>query len=254
MTIRMNRIVGHHSAGPLKVTAADLEHYHRIIDGEGKRHSGKHQIAANAPGKSLVSGRYAAHTRGLNTGSIGVSMACMKDANWSRPRDCAAFPKAVQVESFVREIADLAIEFSIPVTRKTVLTHAEVEVTLGVEQAGKWDFDYDPWCRIDSRDPVVIGDIIRDAVSAEIARLGGKPAPAAASPRRTLKRGHTGADVRELQTLLNAALKMDKPLVVDGAFGPGTSTAVKIFQAGSELLADGIVGRMTWTALLESAR
>ncbi|WP_164555287.1 peptidoglycan recognition protein family protein [Paracoccus haematequi] len=249
----MNRIVGHHSAGPFSVTVADREHYHRIIDGDGKRHSGRHPISANAPGKPLRSGSYAAHTRGLNTGSIGVAMACMHDAKWSSPRSCAFFPKAAQVSAFISEMADLAIEYSIPVTRKTVLTHAEVEITLGVEQAGKWDFDYDPWGRIDSRDPVVIGDLIRDAVSAEIARLGGKPAPAAASPRKTLRRGHTGPEVRELQTLLNAALKLDKPIAVDGQFGPGTFGAVQLFQIESELLPDGIAGRMTWTALLEAA-
>lgn len=254
MTARMNRIVGHHSAGGYSVSAADRAHYHRIVDGDGKAHSGDHPISANAPGRSLLSGRYAAHTRGLNTGSIGVAMAAMKDATWSAPRSCPFFPKAVQISAFVREIADLALEFSIPVTRKTILTHAEVEVTLGVDQVGKWDYDYDVFQKVDSRDPVVIGDILRDAVSAEIQRLGGKSIPTAASPRRTLRRGHTGADVRELQELLNYHLSLmdDDMLDMDGQFGPATYSAAIAFQVDHDLLPDGVVGRMTWSALLEN--
>jgi uncharacterized protein (TIGR02594 family) len=62
-------------------------------------------------------------------------------------------------------------------------------------------------------------------------------------PRRTLEEGDSGADVVELQTILG--------IPVDGEFGPTTDGAVKGFQAGADLDADGVVGEQTWEALDE---
>jgi peptidoglycan hydrolase-like protein with peptidoglycan-binding domain len=56
-----------------------------------------------------------------------------------------------------------------------------------------------------------------------------------------LKRGSKGAAVRELQTLLKVK--------VDGDFGLATLAAVRAFQRGHKLVADGIVGSYTWRAL-----
>lgn len=61
-----------------------------------------------------------------------------------------------------------------------------------------------------------------------------------------LKRGSTGAAVKELQALL----KVD----VDGKFGPGTETAVKAFQNARGLHVDGRVGPQTWDALRAPAK
>jgi hypothetical protein len=64
---------------------------------------------------------------------------------------------------------------------------------------------------------------------------------------RTLRRGMTGEDVRELQSLLQRA-GFD-PGGVDGIFGAGTETAVKSFQAARGLAVDGAVGPLTLGAL-----
>lgn len=69
---------------------------------------------------------------------------------------------------------------------------------------------------------------------------GGQPTPPP-SGRRTLRQGTTGADVREVQAKVGAA--------VDGVFGPRTTAAVKAFQAARGLTADGIVGPRTWAVL-----
>lgn len=62
----------------------------------------------------------------------------------------------------------------------------------------------------------------------------------------TLRRGSTGANVRLLQNLLNAA---GAKLNVDGLFGKDTEAAVKAFQASNGLTVDGIVGPKTWAKL-----
>lgn|GEM_PF-2305708 len=65
--------------------------------------------------------------------------------------------------------------------------------------------------------------------------------------RRTLRKGMTGDDVRELQTLL---LKHGfDPQGTDGDFGTKTEAAVKAFQEALGLTVDGIVGPKTWAAL-----
>lgn len=234
----MQRIVAHHTAGGLTPSAFDKRHYHRLIDGAGKVHDGLHPISANAPGKRLLPNLYAAHTRGLNTGSIGVSMAAMANAEWRDPKSCRAFPTLVQAEAMIAEIARLCREYSIPVTRRTVLSHAEVQATLGIAQAGKWDFDYDPFGVLESRDPLVIGDMLRERIAAA---LGDDEPQAPRGPMQVIRRGSRGDAVVALQMILG--------LPADGMFGPMTEAAVIAFQHKHQLLPDGVVGRATWAAI-----
>ncbi|WP_207640676.1 D-Ala-D-Ala carboxypeptidase family metallohydrolase [Alkaliphilus transvaalensis] len=62
---------------------------------------------------------------------------------------------------------------------------------------------------------------------------------------RTLRRGDTGEDVRELQIKV-AGWASDSPqevcISIDGSFGPQTEAAVIRFQSSYGLIADGIVG------------
>ena len=62
-----------------------------------------------------------------------------------------------------------------------------------------------------------------------------------------LQRRSAGADVERLQALLDV---FGAHLVVDGDFGPATDAAVRSFQGSHGLNADGLVGPLTWTALL----
>jgi hypothetical protein len=59
--------------------------------------------------------------------------------------------------------------------------------------------------------------------------------------RQVLRKGSRGEEVRTVQRLLYAA--------VDGDFGNQTEAAVKAFQRGRALQADGIVGKQTWAEL-----
>lgn len=134
--VRMSRIILHWSAGAHKASALDKEHYHVIVEGSGIVVKGDHDISDNV---NTADGEYAAHTRGTNTGSIGVSLACMAGAI-ERPFNPGKFPMTkTQWDKAMQVIAELAAFYKIPVTDKTILSHAEVQPNLGIQQAGKWD-------------------------------------------------------------------------------------------------------------------
>lgn len=69
-------------------------------------------------------------------------------------------------------------------------------------------------------------------------------------PLKTLISGARGESVRSLQILLSGRGCKGNMHAPDGRFGPNTLGAVKLFQEKSGLEADGIVGRLTWSALL----
>ncbi|GAB2958334.1 hypothetical protein GCM10027280_53840 [Micromonospora polyrhachis] len=63
---------------------------------------------------------------------------------------------------------------------------------------------------------------------------------------RTLTKGCTGSDVRELQNLAN---KLGAKLVVDGDLGAKTDAWIRSFQKSKKLAVDGVVGLKTIAAL-----
>ena len=177
----MQRIIMHWSAGAYEASEEDRKHYHVIVEGSGRVVRGKPSIALNEeptfPG-------YAAHTLNKNSGSIGVSMACMAGAK-EQPFDAGKRPMRLeQFEVFIQAVAELAIGYKIPVTSKTILSHAEVQETLGVKQRGKWDFTrLSPFPdKIGAR---ACGDFIRRKVIDAIVLLekaGTTPAPPKTDP------------------------------------------------------------------------
>lgn len=240
----MSRIIWHHTGGPYSPTGLDLAAYHLVIDGEGRVQAGRHAIEANAPGRAMTSGSYAAHTKNLNSGSIGISLACMAGAQWG-DRSTWRLPTLAQIDSLMAESARLCLAYGIEPGPRTTLSHAEVEITLGVKQSGKWDFDYSLNGADGPRDPRLIGDGLR----AELRRVIQKLSPVGVAPPAptwpVLRRGASGFNVRELQK----ALSRSRPLSIDGQFGPATHAAVVAFQRANQLLPDGIVGPLTWAAL-----
>jgi peptidoglycan hydrolase-like protein with peptidoglycan-binding domain len=91
-----------------------------------------------------------------------------------------------------------------------------------------------------------VPDIRLSAVAAFAVVSVAIPAAAAAAPQtadaavfgsRTLSQGMRGADVRTAQKLLRSA--GDTTVVADSEFGPATRRAVKRFETGSGLAADG---------------
>lgn len=161
----MRRIVCHWTAGGYRPSENDREHYHILIDGEGKLHRGAHAITAN---ESTGDGDYAAHTRGVNTRSIGVGMCCMAGARETPFNGGSAPMTREQWDAVVDVAAQLCRAYAIAVTPKTVLGHGEVQKTLGIPQKGKWDPMKLPFAS--GLTKAQVGAKLREEVAARLAR------------------------------------------------------------------------------------
>lgn len=160
----MKRIHWHWTAGGHAWNALAAEHYHFGIDGAAQVHEGDHTPEDNI---STADNDYAAHTYRANTGAIGVAVCAMAGAsevggriNWG-----SAPMLDQQINGLIRLTAELCDRYGIPVTRETVLSHAEVEPTLGIAQRGKWDIRCLPG-DYSLRPAVEVGDVLRDRVRA----------------------------------------------------------------------------------------
>ena len=194
----MVRIIAHWSEGRAKANDTDRAHYHLLVEGgkTPKLIRGDHSIADNA---STADGDYAAHTRGCNTGSIGVALCGMMGCNES---PFAPGPEPIteaQWHLMVQAIAVLCRRYKIPVTPETVLCHGEVQKILRIRQRGKWDPMKWPWA------PEVPGHRIGDMLRQQVrdALMGGEvvetPVPETPVLRTVLLPGGgklTGSEVR----------------------------------------------------------
>ena len=236
----LKRIIIHWTAGGGRANALDRQHYHRLVEYDGRIIFGTEELADNIV---TSDGDYAAHTRDLNTGSIGIAMCGMRDAI-EMPFSPGPSPLTeVQVDAACALVADLCRAHGIPVTRETVLTHAEVQPTLGVRQLGKWDITRLPY-KPDLVGAYPVGDYLRT----KIKTLLGEAAPA--SNRPVLRYGDQGADVRILQEDL-AALRYFAGRI-DGKFGNLTRAALLAFQADNGLATDAVAGQQTWAMLAKA--
>lgn len=160
---KMSRVIVHWTAGQDTPSDNDKAHYHILIDGAGQLVRGKPTIDLNSLPKAKAG--YAAHTRGTNSGSIGISLCGMAGAV-ERPFNPGKHPiNAVQWGALIKACADLCEHYQIPVTPKTLLSHAEVQANLGIKQLGKWDIAILPFNR-KFNTAKAVGDELRANVAA----------------------------------------------------------------------------------------
>jgi len=154
----VKRIILHWTAGTNTPNSTDLKAYHFVIAGNGQVMPGLFPVSANVP--PLRSGRYAAHTLNCNSDSIGVSLAAMAGAVESPFNPGKYLITEAQLSALAQTVVDLSRQYGIPITRTTVLTHAEVQPTLGIAQKNKWDIRWLPGMAKPG-DAVAVGDVIR---------------------------------------------------------------------------------------------
>ena len=137
----MKRIVIHWTAGTYYPTEYEKEHYHYLIDVSGIVSKGKFSPESNEICKI---GKYAAHTGGGNTGSIGVAFCAM--AGFKNKNAVGKYPiSKKQFESGMKLCADLCKKYKIEVSPQTVMTHYEFGVkNPKTTSAGKIDIIFLP--------------------------------------------------------------------------------------------------------------
>lgn len=155
----MKRIIVHWTAGTYTPNSTDLEHYHYLIDGDGNVYEGVFKPENNL---HCISGHYAAHTGGGNTGSIGVALCGMLE--YANRLHTGKYPLTkVQCERAFKLIAELAAKYNIAITTQTVMTHYEFGMKHpNTSSAGKIDIVYLPPYPEVEKDK--IGDFIRAKV------------------------------------------------------------------------------------------
>lgn len=162
--VALTRIIIHWTGGTHKSNSLDKQHYHFIVEGDGNVVDGDLPPEENISTNDNV---YGAHTLHLNAGSIGVSVCGMAAAR-DVPFSWGTHPlTAEQMEAMYVLVAKLCRKYQIPVTRRTVLTHAEVEPTLGIKQRGKWDIRCLPGDK-GVRPAIAVGDEIRAKIQSKL--------------------------------------------------------------------------------------
>lgn len=156
----MKRIIIHWTAGTYQPNNTDFEHYHYLIDGDGVVVKGKYTPEDNL---NCNDGKYAAHTGGGNTGSIGVAMCGMSGYSPTKGISSTKYPLTkIQCERCFKLVAELCKKYNLQVTPQTVMTHYEFGKTHpNTSSAGKIDITCLPEYLISSEK---IGEFIRNKV------------------------------------------------------------------------------------------
>lgn len=181
--IKLDGFVVHWTGGNHLAGEYDKRHYHFGVDGPGLGVWRGVPLEKNAKGRALPAGDYAAHTRWLNGGWGGFTLACMgstklNPATENNYIDIAYPMTKAQWDTGIKALAELCIRYSVPVQRPTkadprgVQSHAEVEQNLGIDQAGKWDFTRLSW-KPELKGARVIGDFMRQQIREQIALIQG---------------------------------------------------------------------------------
>ena len=154
-------VIWHWTAGANGFIELERNSYNFLFSTTGDVIDGNHTIQEQV-NYDWREGVGASHTRSMNTGWIGCSVDAMAGAKQTRPITWGSHPITWEgIDAMLDWTMDLCEEYGIPVSPWTTLSHAEVQPTLGVRQKWKWDYACLPGDTV-CRDPVVIGNILRD--------------------------------------------------------------------------------------------
>src|SRR5574344_1986336 len=162
----MKRIIIHWTAGGHVPNSTDLKHYHFLIDKYGRVNNGIFKPEDN---ENCYDGKYAAHTGGGNTGSIGISLCGM--CGYSSPNSLGPYPiNKIQCETLFSLIAKLCKKYNIKISKETIMTHYEFGQKYPTSTSyGKIDIVYlPPYPTVLKKD---VGDFIRTKINCYYSKL-----------------------------------------------------------------------------------
>lgn len=156
----MERIIIHWTGGTNEPSEKECNCYHYLINGDGLEILGKYKPEDNL---NCYDGKYAQHTGGGNTGSIGVAMCGMFVPGNTNVRKTKYPLTAVQVEYMFELVARLCRKYNLQINSDTVMTHYEFgKKHPKTSSAGKIDITYlPPYPKVTATD---MGDFIRGKV------------------------------------------------------------------------------------------
>ncbi len=158
----------------------------------------------------------------------------MRDRTSERHGAPADLGETAWISRYIEVRRDWLANHSIPILRRTVY---RMDAFQRLIESDNWALDLPIEVRGWTIDESVLTGGAAVRASAEVAEI---------RLLRLRRPFMQGSDVRELQEKL-AGLSFE--LDVDGVFGPGTEHAVKAYQKRNGLVADGIVGAATRSAL-----
>lgn len=125
----VTRLHLHWTGGPYTITSADRKAYHEVITGSG-------DLVKLAP---LAERR--SHTLNANGQAGSLSLCAMGGPDVrERPLVWGSYPiTEAQMLRLYRRAFEISQLYDIPVSPYSILTHAEIEPTLGIKQNQKWD-------------------------------------------------------------------------------------------------------------------
>ena len=187
------------------------------------------------------------HAPGANHNGIGIEhagRARQSRAEWDDPYSRAMLARSTAL------VANLCRKYKIPATwlHPADLVAGKRGITShnNVSRAFRRGTHWDPGP----------GFPIEAYLRAVQAKLKGRKVPEPSDPLQppppVLRRGDKGWQVKRMQRFLRRHGLLPEPFKLDGAFDEITEAAVLAFQAIQNLEVDGIVGPMTWRALVET--
>lgn len=153
----ISQIRWHWTGGQHKANTTDRAAYHTLLEGDGK-------LIRLVPYTAARS-----HTLNANTGAASLAMCCMAGAR-ERPFLWGTAPMtSAQLYALVVETAALSRQYDIPVSPFSMMSHSEVQPTLGIAQNQKWDINIIPGMEAPGN-PIAVGDKIREMVRRELSK------------------------------------------------------------------------------------
>ena len=163
---------------------------------------------------------------GITLTGAGATSQWNTESNWTRKGPISEIPKD-QVCCVFKQVNGKTMEHTGMHIGNGVIIHCSVEVKRSTTDDKSWNWTHYAIPK------GIDGSII---------------------PKPTIRRGDSGTYVMECQQDLMALGYDVGATGADGKFGRKTETAVKAFQANSNLKVDGIVGQGTWAALLDAVK